>query len=146
VVDLTAGSTFDALFGLPMGPGLSDLVLGEADFTKVICRDPHSNAHVIRYGLKSSAQSQVAILEKIGSIISALASIYDIIFLHSGEASPTTPALVKDCKAAVLLAPASRQKDAAAAARVLETKGIGRSIFVRLDAMNENSNRQSASA
>ncbi len=146
VLDVTAGSTFDSLFGLPIGPGLSDLVLGEADFTKVICRDPHSSTHVIRYGLKSSEQSQLAILEKMSSIIGALASIYDIILVHSGEASPTTPALLKDCKTAILLAPAVRQKDVAAAARVLETKGIHSSLYVRLDPAIDNSGRHAAFA
>lgn len=146
VLDVTAGSTFDSLFGLPIGPGLSDLVVGEADFTKVICRDPHSSTHVIRYGLKSLEHSQLAILEKMSSIIGALASIYDLILVHSGEASPTTPALLKDCKTAILLAPAIRQKDVAAAARVLETKGIHSSIYVRLDAAIDNSARQAAYA
>ncbi len=146
VIDVTAGSNFDSLFGLPQGPGLSDLVSGEADFTKVICRDPHSATHVIRYGLKSPVQSQVAILEKMGSIINALASIYDFILVHSGEATPATPAMLKDCKAAILLAPANRQKDAEAAARVLETKGIRYALYVRLDEINQKSTRQAASA
>ncbi len=146
VIDVTAGSNFDSLFGLPQGPGLSDLVSGEADFTKVICRDPHSTTHVIRYGLKSPVQSQIAILEKMSSIINALASIYDFIIVHSGEASPSTPALLKDCKTAILLAPANRQKDVEAAAKVLESKGIRNALYVRLDETIRSSTRQAASA
>lgn len=146
VLDVTGGSSFDSIFDLPQGPGLSDLVLGDADFKKVICRDPHSSAHVIRYGLKSTAQSQVAILERMNSIITALASIYDFILVHSGEASPSTPALLKDCGAAILLAPAIRQKDAEAAARVLETKGIRNALYVRLDEAVQHMGRQAASA
>jgi len=81
-----------------------------------------------------------------GSIINALASIYDFILVHSGEASPATPAMLKDCKAAILLAPANRQKDVEAAARVLDTKGIRYALYVRLDEINQKSTRQAASA
>jgi polysaccharide biosynthesis transport protein len=133
VVDVSADSSLEALFGLPLGPGLSDLVLGEADFTKIICRDPHSATHAIRYGLKSGAQSKTALAEKLASILTALAEIYDLVLVHAGEASPSTPALAKDCKGAVLLAPQARKRDAAAAAKTLASKGVLASAVVNLD-------------
>jgi polysaccharide biosynthesis transport protein len=145
-LDVSSGSFFDPLFGLPTGPGISDMVLGDADFKKVICRDPQSTAHIIRYGLKSAAQSQDAILEKLGTIIAALATIYDIILVHTGEASPTTPALLKECKAAVMLAPTSRQKDAAAATRILTDKGVAHIMLVQLNTETDNTQRQAVNA
>jgi polysaccharide biosynthesis transport protein len=134
VVDVSADSSLAALFGLPLGPGLSDLVLGEADFTKIICRDPHSTTHIIRYGLKSGAQSKTALTDKLASILTALAGIYDIVLVHAGEASPATPALAKECKGAVLLAPQTRKRDAAVAAKTLASKGVLASVIVNLDA------------
>jgi polysaccharide biosynthesis transport protein len=145
-VDVRSNQFFDPLFGVPTGPGISDLVLGDADFKKVICRDPQSNAHIIRYGLRTQAQSQVAIMEKLGSILTALATIYDIILVHTGEASPTTPALIKECKAAVFLAPFSRARDAATAAQVLAEKGVTHSFYVQLDPHADDHARKTASA
>jgi polysaccharide biosynthesis transport protein len=133
VVDVSPDSSLEALFGLPLGPGLSDLVLGEADFTKVICRDPHSTTHIIRFGLKSGAQSKAALAEKLASILTALADIYDIVLVHAGEASPATPAHAKECKGAILLAPQTRKRDAAVAAKTLASKGVLASVIVNLD-------------
>jgi uncharacterized protein involved in exopolysaccharide biosynthesis len=132
-IDLTADASFDTLFGLSPGPGISDLVLGEADFTKVICRDSHSSAHAMRFGSKTMAQSAASLAEKFGSILAALISIYDVVLVHAGEASPATPALVKDCHGAVLFAPQSRQKDVVVAARVLKSSGVQHILNVGLD-------------
>ena len=142
----TANSPFEAMFEIPAGCGISDLVAGEADFTKVICRDPHSSAHIIRYGLKSAPQFQMTVAEKLAPILKALTGIYDVILVHAGEASPSTPALIKDCKGAMLLAPQPRYKDAVAAARILEAKGMEQTMFVRLEPETEMGIRQSASA
>lgn len=133
-IDLAASnSPFDTLFELQAGCGLSDLVAGEADFTKVICRDAHSTAHIIRYGMKAAPQFQGSVADKLAPILNALSSIYDIILVHVGEATPATPNLVKDIKGTMLLAPQARYKDAVAAARVLESKGMEISMFVRLE-------------
>ena len=146
-IDLAASnSPFDTLFELQAGCGISDLVSGEADFTKVICRDVHSTAHIIRYGLKTAPHYQAIVAEKLAPILKALSGIYDIILVHVGEASPATPNLVKDIKGTMLLAPQSRYKDAVAAARVLESKGMEMSMFVRLEPTSEVAERQTVKA
>jgi polysaccharide biosynthesis transport protein len=132
IVDIAGSSSQDALLSLPIGPGLSDLVLGEADFTKVICRDPHSNAHAVRYGLKTGVAAQAAIAEKLASIVVALSSIYDFVVLNAGEATANTAAIASTCKAAVLFAPQARHRDAASAAKVLESKGLQAVMLVQL--------------
>ncbi len=142
-IDLVAAnSPFDTLFELQAGCGISDIVAGEADFTKVICRDAHSTAHIIRYGLKSAPQFQNTVADKLGPILQALIGIYDIVLVHVGEATPATPNLVKDIKGTILLAPQSRYKDAVAAARVLESKGMEFSMFVRLEPTPELAAKQ----
>lgn len=144
-IDLTvSNSPFETLFELQTGCGISDLVAGEADFTKVICRDAHSTAHIIRYGLRSAPQFQATVADKLTPILKALSGIYDIILLHVGEATPATPNLVKDIQSTLLLAPQSRYKDAVAAARVLEAKGMQMSMFVRLEPVSETTVKQLA--
>ena len=146
-IDLaSSNSPFDTLFELQAGCGISDLVAGEADFTKVICRDAHSTAHIIRYGLKSAPQYQSIIADKLAPILKALSGIYDIILVHVGEATPATPNLLKDIKGTMLLAPQSRYKDAVAAARVLEAKGMEMSMFVRLEPAIDATTRQTVKA
>lgn len=146
-IDLSnSNSPFDAMFEIPTSCGISDLVAGEADFTKIICRDSHSTAHLIRYGQQTGSQFQTTIAEKLEPILKALAGIYDIVLIHSGEATPSTPALIKSCKGVLLLAPQTRYKDAVAAARVLELKGMEQTMFVRLDAAVDANSKQVASA
>jgi polysaccharide biosynthesis transport protein len=137
-IDVGSGATLETLFGIAQGPGLSDLVAGEADFTKVICRDPQSLAHAMRYGFIAGPNGQAAVMQKLASILTALESIYDIILVHAGEATPATSAFVKECKAAILLAPQIRLRDAAAAARTLEAKGALATILVRLASSAES--------
>jgi polysaccharide biosynthesis transport protein len=142
----TQNSDFDSLLGIEPGPGLTDLVAREADFTKIICRDPHSSAHAIRFGQNSNPVNLVLVSQKIGSVITALESIYDMVLLHAGEASPATPAMVKDCKTAVFLAPLARQRDTASAARMLEASGVALTMFVQLEPAAENADVKEASA
>jgi polysaccharide biosynthesis transport protein len=144
-VDLSSlNSPFETMFEIPNGCGISDLVAGEADFTKVICRDPHSSAHVIRYGLKTAPQFQTTVADKLAPILKALTGIYDLVLIHVGEATSTTPSLVKECKGTMLLAPQSRYKDAVAAARVLESKGMEFTMFVRLEPAGDSASKTAA--
>lgn len=146
-VDLSSmNSPFETMFEIPAGCGISDLVVGEADFTKVICRDPHSSAHIIRYGLKTAPHIQVSLPEKLAPIMKALTGIYDFVLVHVGEATPATPALVRECTGTMILAPQTRYKDAAAAARILEQQGMGCTMFVRLDPEYDAAAKHAASA
>lgn len=146
-IDLSSGnSPFDTIFELPTGCGISDLVAGEADFTKVICRDLHSNTHVIRYGFKTAPQFQVTVAEKLAPILKALSGIYDVILVHAGEASPATPNMIKDCKGTLLLGPQTRYRDAASAARILESKGMQHTMFVLLEPSVDETQKTAASA
>jgi hypothetical protein len=78
--------------------------------------------------------------------LKALTGIYDMVLIHVGEATSATPSLVKECKATMLLAPQSRYKDAVAAARILESKGMEFTMFVRLEPSGDTTSKQVASA
>ncbi|MDE2446681.1 MAG: hypothetical protein KGO94_10910 [Alphaproteobacteria bacterium] len=134
IVDVTTqGGDLEMLVGLPAGTGLTDLIAGQADFTKIISRDPHSTVHIIRKGMAHDATTQARLVEKFESILTALSSIYDLVFVLAGEANPATPAMVKHCPIAFLLAGLERQRDAMAAAHVLEAQGIKATMFVQVD-------------
>ncbi|MGB9141100.1 MAG: hypothetical protein WCB71_02760, partial [Aestuariivirga sp.] len=147
VVDLaTSGSSVDVLFGLEPGPGFVDLLAGATDFTKVIARDPHSSAHLLRLGLEKN-QSVISLVDqRTEAVLAALGSIYDIVILHAGEATIKTPQLVGKCQAALLLAPGLRQKDVADAARALLESGMVDIQFGRLEPLLSDEIRLAASA
>ena len=113
VVDLdSAGSDIDTLFGLPSGPGFSDLLAGTADFTKVIVRDPASSVHLLRFGNMKNNASHALVHDRTDAVLSALGSIYDIVIVHLGEESSSTGGLVEKCQAALVFAPAMNIADA----------------------------------
>ncbi len=148
-LDLSASTQagFEVLFGLPAGPGICDLVEGRADFTKVVARDPQSQAHAMRFGNGTGAESLATVLPRLGLVIEALSSIYSIIILHLGEASAATPAVAAASNVAVLLATQVRLRDAAAAIPILESNGVKDNITIRLELQTGAANMaQAASA
>jgi polysaccharide biosynthesis transport protein len=147
IIDISqSGGDIEMLAGLPAGVGLTDLVAGTADFTKIISRDPHSTLHLIRKGLSRDQDSTNRIAGKFESVIAALSSIYDFVFVHVGEAYGAAPDLVKNCPAAFILAGAARQRDALAAAKILQTNGVLVPMFIHLNAEPADLNRKAASA
>jgi succinoglycan biosynthesis transport protein ExoP len=125
---------FNTLFGLPNGHGIVDLLGGNADFTKVVIRDPQSQAHVMRFGSDAGLDQLQNVQQRLGSIIEALSSIYGIIILHLGEANAASPASASHSDVAIILATEPRLKDAVAAGHVLDEKGVKDIITMRLDA------------
>ncbi len=147
IIDISQnGGDIEMLAGLPGGVGLTDLVSGTADFTKIINRDPHSTLHIIRKGLSHDQDVTTRIAGKFESVVTALSSIYDFVFVHVGEAYGAAPNLVKNCPAAFILAGAARQRDALAAAKILQTNGVLAPMFIQVNAEPAVQNRRAASA
>ena len=143
----TAGPPgFDALFGLTDAPGLSELLDGRADFTKIVVRDPQSGAHVIRLGGHRSATEIDRVKDKIESVIKALHSIYQIVLLHGGEASGDTPGLIHAAQGNFLLVGPQRLKDAPTAIEILKDAGIVKTFIVKLDMKNQSETMVTQSA
>ena len=126
--------------------GVQTCALPISDFTKIISRDPHSTVHIIRKGLSRDQHSTSRVAEKIESVLSALNTIYDFVFVHCGVAFSATPALAKHCSAAFIIASPQRQRDAIAAARVLENNGVKAPMFIQLDAPLQPPLRRAATA
>ena len=147
VVDLASSkSSIEKFFGLPPGPGFIDLLAGTADFTKVINRDPSSPVHFLRFGFDRRESSAASLDQKTEAVLGALGKIYDIVLVHTGEASSRTTALLANCGAALILAPGSRQGEVARVAKALSRGGQATVQFVKLDQLNANAIKLAASA
>jgi polysaccharide biosynthesis transport protein len=147
VIDLAPdGSSVDTLFGLPPGPGFVDLLVGTTDFTKVIARDPLSNAHLLRFGVERNEATLSMMDQRTDAVLSALGNIYDVVLIHAGEASSRTTMLIVKCQAALLLAPELRREDVAKTAKSLLVSGLTDVQFIRLEQARSGEDRRALSA
>ncbi len=126
------GSIIANLMTLPSTTGMTELVAGNADFTKTIQRDDQSNLQVIRYG-DNPPGSDALLGQRMAAVTNTLLEIYDMVLIHAGEASPATLNLVNGCSKVVLYAPPSRLRDAAAAANTLKSRGIASVNLVKVE-------------
>ena len=125
VADLAQkGSWLENLCGVKPGPGISDLVSGEASFTKVIGRDMASAVHLLRFGNHRSPKTLSLLTERLDSVLAALAQSYEVVIVNAGEAASETSALLSKCEAALIMAPAQRLTDAASTVRALQSSGL----------------------
>jgi succinoglycan biosynthesis transport protein ExoP len=121
VVDLTTSSpTISAVSVDPNGPGLAELMLGEASFAQVITKDRLSRVHLVSAGRPGSDR---ALLQspRLGLAIDALLRVYDHVLLDAGTASDLPAELLTEQARAVVVPDASM----AAAARTLMCDQLG---------------------
>lgn len=126
VVDLCAdGAPLQHASGIGTGAGITDLILGSADFTKVIARDNESTVHVLRYGHDYTLQARGLLTERFPPVLAALNQSYETVIVHLGEAGSDTPVLLRMAQAALLLSPATRLGDVTKAITALKSTGYG---------------------
>ena len=139
LLDLTSRSaSVEALLGLGVGPGLSDLVAGKADFTKSVTRDQRSKMHFVRLGAVSGAAQEEAIIARLPAILTALRMVYDMIVINVGEARPAVVQVLANADTTVLLATAPRLAEAAVAAKAIEEAGSTKTLLMLLDFNSAN--------
>ncbi len=147
IIDVCSSNNgFEKMLSLQPAAGLSELVSGEVDFTKVVARDPSSALHIIRFGNSSIPNSNGLIAQRIDTILKALRSIYGFVLLHAGEANGDTVKLLNASDIAVLLATQARLKDAAEAARTIESSGKTKTLLLKLDYQNQAPQAQAAAS
>jgi succinoglycan biosynthesis transport protein ExoP len=107
------------------GPGLSDLVAGEAAFGDIIHRNDHTRAHEIGVGTVPLDPSLLD-AEMLETMLSALESAYDLVLLALGdmEADDVRFRMVVAADHAVLIGHPEDPR-VARACRVLAASGIG---------------------
>ncbi len=129
------GGRFDVLLDLAAGPGLTDLIAGKADFTKIVARDPASPLHVVRLGQSADAATQAVLGNRLEAVVAALKTIYGYVLIHVGDATADAVPLLQIASTAIFLATPTRLKEADAAAMALEENGRAKAMIVKLEPM-----------
>ncbi|MFO1123455.1 MAG: exopolysaccharide transport family protein [Hyphomicrobiales bacterium] len=106
------------------GLGLSDLLTGNADFTKVIGRDTESPLHLFRFGADRSPRAVQLIAERVDSVLSALSQVYDAVIINLGGARSDNARLTAVSRCMLLLSADPSQPEVAFAARSLQVAGV----------------------
>ena len=133
VIDADSNShALEPLFDLEQGTGLSDLVEGKTDFTKIIRRDQQSAAHVISYGLSPSPETASALNARMPSIIGNLEDVYDVVLVHAGDNTPSAPEMLLGCKSVIMIMPQNGQRDLAPEEQALHDLGAESVMHVTL--------------
>lgn len=137
LVDLEAQrSLIPDLIELPHAPGLTELLTGTSDFSKAIQRDRTSPLQFIRHGgMEVAAEAQLPV--RMEAIIKTLSGIYDVVVLHTGEASPAMLQLAKGCNTVLVHAPSQRKKDAIAASQTLKSKGFEHVYLIQVEGVQQ---------
>ncbi|MEA2863213.1 MAG: tyrosine-protein kinase Etk/Wzc [Bradyrhizobium sp.] len=111
VVDLSASPAISAASIDPSGPGLAELLLGEASFSQVITRDRLSRVHLVSAGRPGFDR---ALLQspRLALTIDALLRVYDHVLLDAGSATDLSAELLTAQARAVVVPDASMNAEA----------------------------------
>ncbi|HEV7635583.1 MAG TPA: exopolysaccharide transport family protein [Bradyrhizobium sp.] len=111
VVDLSASPAISAASIDPSGPGLAELLLGEASFSQVITRDRLSRVHLVSAGRPGFDR---ALLQspRLALAIDALLRVYDHVLLDAGSATDLSAELLTAQARAVVVPDASMNAEA----------------------------------
>jgi Mrp family chromosome partitioning ATPase len=137
LVDLEAQrSLLPDLMELPHAPGLTDLLGGSSDFSRAIQRDRLSELQFIRHG-QTNGSAELQLPARMETITKTLMGIYDVVVVHTGDASPVMLQLAKGCNTVLLHAPAVRRNDAIAAMGTLKSKGFEQVFLIQVDGVQQ---------
>ena len=137
---------FDTLLDLAAGPGLTDLIAGKADFTKIVARDAASPLHVVRLGQSADGADQAGLGHRLEAVVAALKTIYGYVLIHIGDATADAAPYLQIADTAIFLTTPTRLKDADAAALALEENGRTKAMIVKLEPMVPAASETAASA
>jgi polysaccharide biosynthesis transport protein len=133
LIDLDgARGVIEDLMELPTAPGITDLLEGSADFSKAIQRDSQTELQVLRHGAATGAIA-AQVPQRMEAITRTLTSIYEVVILHIGEASPSMLFSARGCTTVLVNAPLSRKADALAAGATLKSKGFDQVFLIQVE-------------
>jgi polysaccharide biosynthesis transport protein len=133
LIDLDgARGVIEDLMELPTAPGITDLLEGSADFSKAIQRDSQTELQVLRHGAATGAIA-AQVPQRMEAITRTLTSIYEVVIIHIGEASPSMLFSARGCTTVLVNAPLSRKADALAAGATLKSKGFDQVFLIQVE-------------
>ena len=134
LVDLSPRSmSVESLMKLDPAPGIAELVVGKADFTKSVTRDPRSKLHFVHLGEVADFAHEETIVTRLPAIITALRKVYDMVIFNIGEARPSIVQVLANADITLLMADEAHLAEAESAAKAIEEVGTTKTLLLRLD-------------
>jgi uncharacterized protein involved in exopolysaccharide biosynthesis/Mrp family chromosome partitioning ATPase len=125
VVDLAFGSPNLAAFAIDRsGPGITDLVRGQASFGQIISRDRVSRAHIVAAGRIDADSAAILTSERLRIAIEALSRTYDHVVIDAGAMAATLESIAGMASRAVLVTTGMAEEAAASASERLVAAGF----------------------
>jgi Mrp family chromosome partitioning ATPase len=124
-----AGSTAPAIGG--DGPGVTDMIRGEATFGEIIARDKVSRAHIVPRGRGEADTGALLASLRFVTMIDALARTYDHVIVDVGSFDAVSPDQIAElAPAGVLVVPETSDPIAGVARMRLASSGYGEDLIV----------------
>jgi Mrp family chromosome partitioning ATPase len=121
------------VLGVPQGPGLAELLVGNTPFEGAIARDTASGAQLLRAGQNRAAMPALLASPHMDAVLDALGQVYDVTIMHCGDAGGPAQIAVGKCHAAIVLADSSGLTDAAGIIDALRRTGLRAVQFLRIN-------------
>ena len=133
VVDAARGDQqLDPIAGLSPGPGLAEMLLGNAKFAELITTDGASAVHILRAGRAIEVASQYFSTNRMDAILNTLESSYDAVILNLGNLDARSRELARLSQAGVLLAAPNHAAEVAQYAAEWRQAGLRAVQYVRI--------------
>jgi uncharacterized protein involved in exopolysaccharide biosynthesis/Mrp family chromosome partitioning ATPase len=125
VVDLAFGSPNLAAFAIDRGgPGIADLLRGQASFGQIISRDRVSRAHIVAAGRTDADSAAILGSERLRVAIEALSRTYDHVVIDAGAMAATLESIAGMASRAVLVTTGMAEETATTASERLVAAGF----------------------
>jgi uncharacterized protein involved in exopolysaccharide biosynthesis/Mrp family chromosome partitioning ATPase len=125
LVDLAFGAPNLAAFAIDRsGPGIADLVRGQASFGQIISRDRVSRVHIVAAGRIEADSEAILASERLRIALEALSRAYDHVVIDAGAMPATIESVARIASRAILVATGIAQEAAADAGERLAAAGF----------------------
>jgi uncharacterized protein involved in exopolysaccharide biosynthesis/Mrp family chromosome partitioning ATPase len=128
-----ASAVLQIVLGVGQGPGLAELLVGQAQFETVIAKDTASPVQLLRVGQNRAAIPALLASAHMDAVLDALGQVYDMTIVHGGDTDGAGQLAIKKCHAAIVLASAANLNDAARSIEALRKAGLRAVQFLRIN-------------
>ena len=128
-----ASAVLQIVLGVGQGPGLAELLVGQAQFETVIAKDTASPVQLLRVGQNRAAIPALLASAHMDAVLDALGQVYDMTIVHGGDTDGAGQLAIRKCHAAIVLASAANLNDAARTIEALRKTGLRAVQFLRIN-------------
>lgn len=98
------GQQIESISGMSTGPGIAEILVGDAKFADLISTDGASSVHVLRAGNAIDYASQFFSTNRMDAILKSLESSYDVVVINLGNLDQPARQLARFSQAGIILA------------------------------------------